>query len=145
MHKRGISPLIATVLLVAFTIAIAVLVFLFLRGQVEDLTAKFGQNEFNAQEETSIDFTVPNCELTDRNQVKLKINNEGSIMLDCFWIVPKNGEAIYYTWNIKSGQEDERELAIGSTPIDNKIDIYPCLIRDGKIKTGKNSVTVTCS
>jgi len=41
MHKRGISPLVATVLLVGFTIAIAVLVFLFLRGQVQDLTAKF--------------------------------------------------------------------------------------------------------
>ena len=65
-------------------------------------------------------------------------------MLDCFWIVPKGQEATYYTWNINKGQQDERTLAISGEPLENKIDIYPCLIRDGKIKTGKNFVTVTC-
>ena len=74
MHKRGISPLVATVLLVGFTIAIAVLVFLFLRGQVQDLTAKFGQNEFTAEEESSIAFTIPSCSIS-QNQLTMKINN----------------------------------------------------------------------
>ncbi len=144
MNKRGISPLVATVLLIGFTIAIAVLVFLFLRGQVEELTAKFGAEEFTAEEEATTTFTIQKCLLEGAQDVTLKISNEGKMMIDCFWIVPKGQEAIYYTWNIKAGEQDERKLTIG-TPENSEVEIYPCLIRDGKIKTGKISVKAQCT
>ena len=68
----------------------------------------------------------------DTNTLTLKINNEGKINLDCFWIVPKEKEAMYYTWNIKQGDQDERTLNIEPTQ-DKNVEIFPCLISNGKI------------
>ena len=42
--KEGLSPIITTVLLIALTIAITAIVFLWFRGMVEEGVTKFGKN-----------------------------------------------------------------------------------------------------
>lgn len=42
MKKRGISPVIATVLLVAMVVVIGVIIFLWFRGMTEEIITKFG-------------------------------------------------------------------------------------------------------
>ncbi len=44
MKKRGISPVIATVLLIAMVVVIALIVFIWFRGMVGESVTKFGKN-----------------------------------------------------------------------------------------------------
>ncbi len=44
MKKRGISPVIATVLLIAMVVVIGLIVFLWFRGMIEEEGTKFGKN-----------------------------------------------------------------------------------------------------
>lgn len=52
MSKRGISPIIATVLLLGFTVALATTVFLWMKGQTETLsesTVEYAEGELQCQ------------------------------------------------------------------------------------------------
>ncbi|MBA7655694.1 hypothetical protein ES703_63602 [subsurface metagenome] len=44
MNKRGISPVIATVLLIAMVVVIGLIVFLWFRGMIEEEATKFEKN-----------------------------------------------------------------------------------------------------
>ena len=44
MKKRGISPVIATVLLIAMVVVIALIVFIWFKGMVGESVTKFGKN-----------------------------------------------------------------------------------------------------
>jgi len=44
MKKRGLSPVIATVLLVLLVLAIAAIIFLWFRGLIQENNTKFGRN-----------------------------------------------------------------------------------------------------
>jgi len=44
MKKRGLSPVIATVLLIVIVVAIALIIFLWFRGVVQEEGTKFGKN-----------------------------------------------------------------------------------------------------
>jgi len=43
-NKRGISPVIATVLLIAMVVIIGIIIFLWIRGIVDEKVEKFGRN-----------------------------------------------------------------------------------------------------
>jgi|SRR3989344_2057415 len=138
MNKRGISPLIATVLIVGMTIAIAATVFIFLKGQTE-LVAKKGDTKFSAQEEATVDFEVLDCK--DNAQLEIIIKNTGKSKIDCFWVA---GSATKLSvFNMKEGEEDTLKLN-GVDPSDNQISLYPCLIEKNKVKTGTKAVSATC-
>src|SRR3989338_5256047 len=104
-NKRGISPLIATVLIVGFTIAIAALVFIFLKQQV-NLTAKKGGLQFSANEESQVQFSTPACTYSGNGQLQLTIRNDGSLRIDCFWIAPKGRDTQLIAFNLKPAQQD---------------------------------------
>jgi flagellin-like protein len=44
MNKRGVSPVIATVLLIGIVIVIGLIIFLWLRGLTQEAVFKFDQN-----------------------------------------------------------------------------------------------------
>ncbi len=44
MNKKGISPVIATILLIAIVVVIALIVFLWFRSMTEEATTKFDKN-----------------------------------------------------------------------------------------------------
>lgn len=45
-HKKGVSPLIATVLLVGFVIALSGVIFIFIKGGTEEITGKTADKNF---------------------------------------------------------------------------------------------------
>lgn len=83
--KQGISPVIATVLLIAMVIVIGLIVFLWFRGMVEDEGTKFGKNVKLVCGDVGFDARYSNETLYISNtgnvpifEMKIKISAEGS-------------------------------------------------------------------
>ena len=68
--KRGLSPVIATVLLVAMVIVIASIIFLWFRGMTEEVVTKFGRN---------IGMVCDEVEFSASYSDKLYITNNGNV------------------------------------------------------------------
>ncbi len=85
MKKRGISPVIATVLLIAMVVVIGLIVFLWFRGMIQEEGTKFGKNvklvcndvDFDASYSGGI-LSIANRMPTPIYRMKLKIFKEGS-------------------------------------------------------------------
>lgn len=73
--KRGISPLIATVLVIGFTIAVAGITFTFIRGEVKEQTESTDisgvVNCLNAE------VKIVNICIPAQNQLRISVDNEG--------------------------------------------------------------------
>jgi len=84
-NKRGISPVIATVLLIAMVVVIGLIVFLWFRGMVQEEATKFGKNvklvcddiNFEASYSGGI-LSIVNTGTIPIYRMKLKIVKEGS-------------------------------------------------------------------
>ncbi len=84
-NKRGISPVIATVLLIAMVVAIGLIVFMWFRGIVVEEGTKFGKNiklncpevNFDASYSEEI-LSIVNRGNIPIYKMKLKIFKEGS-------------------------------------------------------------------
>jgi flagellin-like protein len=74
--KRGLSPVIATVLLIAIAIVIAVIIFLWARSFVGEQTQKFGEPIDRSCAE--IDF---DAEVVDSNPDVIDVINRGNVPL----------------------------------------------------------------
>src|SRR3989344_3325796 len=88
LNKRGISPLIATVLIIGFTIALAAVIISW--GQT--FTRQIQQETETSSNEqiacaTEVVFDVTNgCQIVAGNQVKVIVKNDGSRIIDSFLI-----------------------------------------------------------
>jgi FlaG/FlaF family flagellin (archaellin) len=84
-RKTGLSPVIATVLLIAIVIVIALIIFLWARGFVKEEGIKFSKNiklvcqdvEFEASYQDGV-LSIVNTGYVPIYRVKLKIFSEGS-------------------------------------------------------------------
>lgn len=125
MGKRGISPVIATVLLIGIVVVIAIIVFMWMRGISEEAITKFdGTNVKMVCEEVSFDaqFSDGYLYLSNNGQVpiykiKAKIEGAGS----------------HETFELKDGWPKEGMLQGGTysgqiTQPGNKITLIPVLI-----------------
>jgi|SRR3989344_1898561 len=150
VNKRGITPLIATVLIVGLTIAIAAGVFIFLRGTIDVIGDK-GDIQFTSTEEQNVNFEVTSCGPNDGEAgvLDITIQNTGNEKIDCFWVADKSpGSSTpkatkLSVFNLKEGKEDT--LSLNDYNGVTEIDLYPCLIESNKVKTGSRAVTATCS
>lgn len=78
--KKGISPLIATVLLLGFTVALATTVFLWMQSQTKTMsksTVEYAEGEMQCQ---NIRINVVKSNSSTCN--KLDISNKGYVMID---------------------------------------------------------------
>jgi flagellin-like protein len=82
--KRGISPLIATVLLIGFVIALLLIVFLWGKNYIEELAAKRGALAEKQQECQLVGFNVKSVSPPAGNQVTLIIENTKDKAIDKF-------------------------------------------------------------
>ncbi len=85
MNKRGISPVIATVLLIAMVVVIGSIVFLWFRGMVQEEGTKFGKNVKLVCDDVNFEASYSGVILSIVNtgtipiyRMKLKILKEGS-------------------------------------------------------------------
>lgn len=134
-NKKGISPMIATVILIAIVIAIALILFLWFRNMVKEDAKKF--------EDESIELTCTRVKFNaDYNSGQLVVVNEGSLPIYALKIAlysegghseiskePSNDEGLAYGIN---------QGGVYATGLDgsglNKVIVYPVLI--GKAREG---------
>jgi len=83
-NKKGISPLIATVLLIGFVVAIAAIVMLWGKGFIEERTAKEG-----ALSKAKLDCTNINIKF-------IKIDESGHVVIENRGIVEVNAFKVKY-------------------------------------------------
>lgn len=111
LNKKGVSPVVATVLLIAIVIVIALIIFLWFRGLAQDTIIKFDKNvelvcseiQFNAQYDGNVLF----------------ISNDGNIPLYGFDVQVYDGDD-YETERVDYGEDnnfgiDENGLTQGMT------------------------------
>ena len=58
MNKRGISPVVATVLLITISIILIAIIFIWAKGTVTDVQVKFGEDINNVCNDISLDISV---------------------------------------------------------------------------------------
>ena len=73
--KKGVSPVIATVLLVSLVIVIALAIFLWLRGTVQDSTLKFGKDISQLCDEVDFEAEIISEKLSVVNNGNTPIYN----------------------------------------------------------------------
>ncbi|MDD5331842.1 MAG: hypothetical protein PHE43_03415 [Candidatus Nanoarchaeia archaeon] len=74
INKKGISPLIATILLVGFAIAVLAIAFLWARGYIEEKAAKEGKLAEKQFECEDIEFTITSIQVTG-SSVRVALKN----------------------------------------------------------------------
>ncbi len=72
-EKKGVSPVIATVLLISLSLVLAIIIFLWARGFVKEKTAKFDEPI-----EFACDDIIFNAEAVE-NEGKVYLNNRGNV------------------------------------------------------------------
>lgn len=80
MNKKGVSPIIATILLVAITLVLAAIIFLWARGFISEKVSKFEQPIENACDDVDFDASISD----GTNGVNLKVNNKGNVPIYAF-------------------------------------------------------------
>jgi flagellin-like protein len=140
MKKKGISPVIATVLLIALVIVIALIIFLWFRGMVGEGAEKFGKNielvcedvDFEAEYALSSGtLNIVNIAYVPIFRVNLKIEGSGTyetIELD----------TLQHGWEALGLNQGEAFSGDISSHIDSVSDdkitvtVFPILLGEGK-------------
>lgn len=143
MKKRGLSPVIATILLVALVVVLGLIVFLWFRSMSEDVVRKFGDENIELACE-EVDFQASYLSGV------LSISNVGTVSIYNFEVKQYNSDG-YSTSDIKdlssewpaSGLAQGKKFSgsIGSFSGADKIVLIPVLA--GKSDSGQR--TVTCN
>jgi len=85
--KRGISPLIASVLLIAFTVTLFIIITVWIKGSLVDETiSKSSEKLSKALSSYDIQTKVRYAKMVDSNTVKISIENNGNKDIDNFKI-----------------------------------------------------------
>ena len=138
-NKKGVSPIIASILLVVLVLIIALIVFLWLRGLTQEAVVKFDKNV-----ELVCDDVVFNAEYSNN---KLQLTNNGNIPISNFQIKlfttstksteTKNISSYVPTWPIyglQSGKSGSYSISLSGV---SKITVIPIL--RGSTKSGEKN------
>jgi flagellin-like protein len=93
--KRGISPLVATVLLIAFTVVLRILVILWGRNFLEERAQKTEQLAQKKVDCLNVDIDALSVSRTSKDpnsDIHLELENQGNIDIDRFIFKIKNDE-----------------------------------------------------
>ncbi|MCR4284778.1 MAG: hypothetical protein NUV97_01885 [archaeon] len=145
MGKRGLSPVIATVLLVLLVLVLSSLIFLWARGFISEQIDKFGR-PIDVLCNT-VDFSVERVE-TVSGEDALEVVNNGDIdiyHLDVKMFDEKgNSEINKFKFNIDAGKSTRGEITLRMS--DNtrpkEITVYPALI--GTVHGKSTNRVFTC-
>jgi len=138
--KRGLSPVIASVLMILLVIVLASIIFLWARGFISEQIEKFGQPVGDLCE--SVDFMV------ERVGDDLEILNRGPVNirhLDIKMFKGGDSEIKKFDFSIDAGAAIKKEATLvmgdGSSP--DKIIVYPALI--GNVRGRSSNKVFTCT
>lgn len=133
MNKKAISPLIATVLLIGFTVIIAVAVWMWYGSIIREQMEKEGAlNEIKTDCTTQISLMVLSAQ--NINGAVLEIKNDGTALFNGIRIITQSdGKSLVEKESFSPGEQK----SLTFQGITGKIDIMPMIVRQG--------VTGTCA
>ena len=144
-EKKGLSPVVATVLLIALVMVLASIVFLWAKGFVTEQIQKFNEPVENAC--SSVDFEAEVIS-SQSGYNTLEIVNKGNI--DIYQLEIKmldgegNSEVSRFKYNVDAGSSVSGEVPLtmsgGARP--NEIIIYPALV--GSVSGKDTNKVFTC-
>ena len=147
--KRGISPLIATVLLVGFVIVLAVLAWVFFSDTLTQFQEKAGA-ECSAVDSSNSEIGVSSCVANQGNDVTITVANKGQGIIDGFRtrLFNEDGEGISITAKDTFDPGDNRAYTLSSADLSGtvkKAQIIPFIIKNKKLVVcDQNLVEITC-
>ncbi|MBX4196560.1 hypothetical protein KW805_03155 [Candidatus Pacearchaeota archaeon] len=142
MKKRGLSPVVATTLLIALALVIALIIFLWAKNFIKEVPQKFGEPVERACADVSID-----AQITDtNNQKEILLVNRGNVPVYGVEIRQKDASAgsiknvATLTHTIKDGESSS--AVITDSDVSGDVIVYPILL--GESKSGENKRPYTC-
>ena len=140
IKKRGLSPVIATVLLIAMVLVLAIIIFLWARGFLSEQIEKFGQPVETVCD--NVDFDV---EFRGGQGGTLDIVNRGNVPIHNFEIKKifkgGNSEIESLDFPLDVGESTSESIVLDSSLV-QKIVIFPRVL--GTVKGKKLNKAVTC-
>ena len=139
VSSRGLSPIIASVLLILMVLVLAALIFLWARGFVSEQIEKFGKPI--EQMCSSVDFEI------QRFGSSLEVVNRGDVNivhLDIKMFSGGDSEIEKFNFRVDAGESvrEDVTLSMKNNAIIDKIIVYPALI--GNVKGGSSNRVFTC-
>lgn len=135
--KRGLSPIITSLLLVAFVITITVVIFLWFRGMVQEGVTKFGKNIQLVCEDVEFDASYSDGSINIVNtgnvpifRVNLKMSNEGGYQTKDIKDLASN----WPSGGLMQGGTFSENINIGTS---DKIIVFPIIM--GSSSKGKKT------
>ena len=132
MKNKGISPVIATVLLIAIVVVLALIIFLWAKGWIQESVTKQGQPSDQACDEINLDVQYSDPDL--------QVINQGTIPVYKLEIIKKSGgssDTEEWTKGLPVGKSETIE-GVGSY---DSIEVTPVIL--GETSDGKKSL-YTC-
>lgn len=136
--KRGVSPIIATVLLIAITVATAIVIFAWMRGFVAEQIEKFGKSAEQVCEELSFDAEITPA---GANLYDFYITNRGNIpiyAIDIKKIGPGKSKIDRRTISIAEGQSVKESITLERS-VYNTVLIMPVILGNARGTANKKA------
>lgn len=136
--KRGLSPVIASVLLILLVLVLAVIIFLWARGFIGEQIEKFGKPIEDYCSQSNFDVSINGNYLEIRNSGNVDINHfdikkvrGGDSEISKFDFQVDAGEVVtgYFSLNMEDGYDPE------------EIILYPALVGNVKGDDAKSAFT----
>ena len=142
MKKRGISPLIATVLLIGFTITIAAAIMMWAGDYIKEKAEKEGiRGEAQSECITSVDVKLKDLKC-EQDKITAIIENKGSVKIGYFRARITGDGTQTITLNKAIDKLSQEELVGTHTVTDPKsVQFLPVIIKQKEGKT----LPYTCS
>lgn len=139
MKKKGLSPIVASVLLIVLVMVLASIVFLWARGFVSEQIEKFGQPVENICEDVAFE-----AELIDTGVAyELEISNRGNVPIYNFDIKGiKGGDSKIEKFDFGVGVGEAENQGITITSKTEKIVVYPAIL--GSVRGRTTNKVFTC-
>jgi len=139
VDSRGLSPVIASVLMILLVLVLAALIFLWARGFISEQVEKFGKPieelcesvDFKVQKFGS-DLEVVNRGNVDISHLEVKMFKDGNSQIEKFNFRIDAGESV----------RKEATLLMDGNVVPDEIVVYPALI--GNVKGGSSNKVFTC-
>ena len=144
--KKGVSPIVATSLLLALTLVLAAIIFMWAKGFVKEKLEKNGESaEYTcAQLKFDAEFTRSGAVANNQMPGVVQIVNRGSVPIYGFDIKQINGGTVVRTpflHSVAAGETipGKNVLLVGDS---NSLEIYPILL--AKVQNQKLNKQYTC-
>ena len=152
MNKKGISPLLATVLLIGFAIAIAVLIYFWYTGIIKQEVAKQGceiEGKNLCTQQVEIQVSSVQC-TPELNTIRMRIENRGQVLINDFRLKIRgkdNIESITFSKSLNQGSTEEFSTTYDSsnTGTIEELEVFPVVVAcNSPVTCSQQSVKLDC-